>query len=440
MIRKIVMSTAAAVFLSVLPCFGQQPKLEIGTGRDIPVYKVNEPIVFTAAFAEPKTEWNGKVKATLFSNGKPVETKEFTAKDAMTQKAESDKPAWFMWTLEPQNSDGSPIMDEKGKRPVSFSYGVIVDPFAIRPASDKPADFEKRWADEIAKMRKVPMEVKFTDPAKNPSPAYRVTEVSVSMGEGCLPVTGWLRYPLSAGEKSLPIRLSLPGAYFGPFPNPPGGDPKSIAFDLNVHGVPNQNYDKEFYEKNVANGPNGYWTADCWSVDFDKCYYRNVFLRVVRALDYLKTLPQWDGKNITVQGSSQGGGLSIVAAALNPDVTSATAYVPALCDHAAVTVGRQSGWPRVLDRFTGASRDKAIETTRYFDAAHFASMVKCPITIYVGLLDGVCSPTSVFAAYNNLPESTPKKIGTSAFAGHGGPWGKNTVVLQDTLPVKEEKK
>lgn len=46
-----------------------------------------------------------------------------------------------------------------------------------------------------------------------------------------------------------------------------------------------------------------------------------MYLRVLRALDYVKTLPEWDGKNLIVIGSSQCGAQAIVAAALDPQVS-----------------------------------------------------------------------------------------------------------------------
>ncbi|NMA46826.1 MAG: hypothetical protein GX945_09725, partial [Lentisphaerae bacterium] len=58
------------------------------------------------------------------------------------------------------------------------------------------------------------------------------------------------------------------------------------------------------------------------------------YLRVMRSLDFVKTLPEWNGRDLIVVGSSQGGGQAIAAAGLDPQVTLCVAAVPALSDHA----------------------------------------------------------------------------------------------------------
>ena len=55
----------------------------------------------------------------------------------------------------------------------------------------------------------------------------------------------------------------------------------------------------------------------------------------MRSLDYVKSLPEWNGKVLIVKGGSQGGAQSIVAAALDNNVTMMIAEVPAMCDHSA---------------------------------------------------------------------------------------------------------
>lgn len=50
------------------------------------------------------------------------------------------------------------------------------------------------------------------------------------------------------------------------------------------------------------------------------------------AVDYLFTLEQFDGKNLTVQGGSHGGALAIITAALDNRVTGLVSFYPALCD------------------------------------------------------------------------------------------------------------
>ena len=55
-------------------------------------------------------------------------------------------------------------------------------------------------------------------------------------------------------------------------------------------------------------------------------------MRVLRALEYLKTRPEWDGKNLGVNGGSQGALQATWGAALDPDVTEANVYINWCCN------------------------------------------------------------------------------------------------------------
>ena len=48
----------------------------------------------------------------------------------------------------------------------------------------------------------------------------------------------------------------------------------------------------------------------------NRYYMRHVYQGLVRCIDFLTSLPEWDGKNVAVQGGSQGGALAIIAAGL----------------------------------------------------------------------------------------------------------------------------
>ena len=76
-----------------------------------------------------------------------------------------------------------------------------------------------------------------------------------------------------------------------------------------------------------------------------------------------------------------------------------------MCDHTGPVAERSAGWPRLLKvDDQGKTDPKHTEVARYFDAMNFAARIKCPTIVSVGFVDKVCAPTSVFAAYNNIPE------------------------------------
>ena len=71
---------------------------------------------------------------------------------------------------------------------------------------------------------------------------------------------------------------------------------------------------------------------------------------MIRASDFLFSLPQFDGTNDAVDGGSQGGNLTISAGALDPRVKAIAASYPALSDHFGYLRGRAGGWPQMLQR------------------------------------------------------------------------------------------
>lgn len=117
-----------------------------------------------------------------------------------------------------------------------------------------------------------------------------------------------------------------------------------------------------------------------------------MYYRLMRALDFLAVQPEWDGKFLIVQDTSQGGGQSLVAAGLivkNGDC----AGVPAMRDHSGVI----NGWPRIVPRDDAGNPDpKILEVARYDDAMNFAARTKARGLVSVGFIDVTCPrPTTI---------------------------------------------
>ena len=129
-------------------------------------------------------------------------------------------------------------------------------------------------------------------------------------------------------------------------------------------------------------------------------------------MDFVAELPQFDGRHFAITGNSQGGGTALAVGSLNKHVTCIVASVAALCDHGGWKLQRMSGWPQL---HANPASDK---TAPYFDGCNFAVNIKVPVLMSVGLVDTVCAPSSVFAAYNNIP-SKNKRIYRMYRYGHG---------------------
>ena len=354
--------------------------------------------------------------------------------------------------------------------------GVAVSPHEILSSLPVPPDFDSFWAAKKAELAAMPANTRLhpihavdgsgkhtaagTGDLLGPeerkavlAPGIDAFEVQVADSLFGAGVSAYLARPAGAKPRSLPAVLLVHGAgvYTSDLQSAmrwaggggPGEDrgPPALAMDMNAHGIPNGK--AESFYQNLAAGELADYRIH-GREDRDKCYFLGMLLRLVRAIDVLTIQPEWDGRTVAVFGVSQGGLQAIAAAGLNADrVTFFAAGVPAGCDHTGhlATSPRTCGWPQIARQpHAGADqpavdeavrpnrrsplphsfphREDAVAQVRYFDCVNFASRATAPSQWSVGLIDTVCPPTSVFAAYNALPLSNQKAMHLDAWAGH----------------------
>ena len=300
------------------------------------------------------------------------------------------------------------------KKVVTALGGAGIDPLKIKPSLPVPADFDAFWAAQKKLLAAVPVNPRLT-PVKSPQTGIVAFDLQAdAIGA---PVSGYFARPENAKPKSLPVILTVHGA--GVRSSGLGGavgwaKQNFLAMDINAHGLPNGKPD-QFYTDLVNGDLKGYSTRGRESRD--TVYFRGMFLRLVRALDFLTAQPEWDGRTVVVSGSSQGGYQAIVAAGLDPRVSFFAAGVPAGCDHTGITVKRVNGWPKFIPSPSPEQPDaRVIEAVRYYDAMNFATRTKAGAIFSVGFIDTTCPPTSVYAAYGNVRGK--KSIHSDPDAGH----------------------
>lgn len=281
----------------------------------------------------------------------------------------------------------------------SATAGAAIDPLQIKPSLPVPADFDEFWATQKKKLAAIPTNARLT-PVKSPSTTVECFDLQAdSVGA---PVSGYYARPIGAKPKSLPIILTVHGA--GVRSSSLGGAAgwaakDMLALDINAHGLPNGK--PESYYTNLA-GTDLKDYRNRGRESRESVYFLGMFLRLIRAMDFLTAQPEWDGRTLIVHGSSQGGAQSIVAAGLDSRVTFLAAGVPAMCDHTGVAVGRVNGWPKFLSNPPEQPDPRIVEAVRYYDAMNFATRTKAGGILTVGFIDPTCPPTSVYAAYNAL--------------------------------------
>lgn len=403
---------------------GGEYKLDLATDKADAIYGKGENITFTVNLTEDgQPVGNGKITCLITGKATGDYYRESFPLDGKprTISFKSDDPAWLMLEVTPYGEDGKQLSNPVNGKPrlLRGRIGAMVSPLEVKEAVAEPSDFDEFWQKQRAELNKVPLKAVET-PVEAPErqrAKYRVFDVKADCSGG-MPVSGYLTLPLNAKEKSLPAIVNFHGAGVRSANMQFRGE--SLYFDVNAHGIENGK-SREYYSGLEKNELANYRFRGC--ENRDEFYFRGMYHRVMRALDYIKSRPEWNGKTLIVMGSSQGGAQSLVAAALDKDVTFCSSGIPAMGDHNAMTTGRQPGWPRLLQQkgLNDAQQANIAKTAAYYDNVNFARHIKCETYMTTGFIDVVCVPTSVYAAYNNLPANIVKNMQTSPIHGHVSP-------------------
>lgn len=284
-------------------------------------------------------------------------------------------------------------------------------PDRLQPLAQLPADFGDYWSNLLAEARRTPLDPRMTLLPERCTDTDNVYHVSFRTHAWGGRFYGILSIPKQEGR--YPALLRVPGAGVRPY----GGDTytapgKVITLEVGIHGIP-VTQPTSLYDDLAAGALNNYWTFGLQHRDAS--YYRRVIVGALRAVDFLCSLPQYNGRSLGVTGSSQGGALSVITAALDSRVTFLAAVHPALCDHEASLQKRACGWPHYF-YYSGASTPAELETVRYYDTVNFARQLRVPAWFSWGYNDEVCPPTSMYAAYNAV--TAPKELHLYLETGH----------------------
>lgn len=159
-------------------------------------------------------------------------------------------------------------------------------------------------------------------------------------------------------------------------------------------------------------------------------YYRRVFTDAVRAVETARLHEAVDSERIVVRGGSQGGGISLAVSGLVDDLAGVMPDVPFLC-HYKQAVSKTDRHPyEEIRLYLKSHRTKAAtvwNTLSYFDGVNFATRANAPTLFSVGLMDFICPPSTVYAAYNHY--AGDKSIEVYEYNDHEG-GGTHHVIRQ----------
>ena len=172
-------------------------------------------------------------------------------------------------------------------------------------------------------------------------------------------------------------------------------------------------------------------------------YYRRVFTDAVRAVEAARTLDVVDPTRVAVAGASQGGLISLAVAGLVPDLVAVMADVPFGCHYRrAVEVTDNEPYGEITG-YLAVHRDRVEQTFRtlsYVDGVNLGRRANAPLLSSVALMDTICPPSTVYAAYNHYGSrsaSQPDKtLEVYEFNNHEGGQGQQ---LARQLPWLHER-
>ncbi|MGI5922840.1 MAG: acetylxylan esterase [Lentisphaeria bacterium] len=419
MMQQLRLLSLIVALLTTLSLHAQVYTIKATTDKPEGIYKKGETIQFAVQLlADDQAQAGTTLKYSLRRDGHDTINGEvISAAEPVLISTSLDTPGWAYVMFTPVDKEGKRI-ELKAKSPAGV--GAMVDPLELRYAGKCPDDFDAFWAQQRANLDALPLNPRLeaSPVSKDHESKFVAFDVKVDCAGG-MPVSGYLVMPAGAQAKSLPAVVSYHGAGVGSSGKRYRAN--AISFDVNAHGIAN-GQPTEFYKNLYANELKSYYHQG--KNDRDQFYFKGMYLRVMRSLDFVKTLPEWNGRDLIVVGSSQGGGQAIAAAGLDPQVTLCVAAVPALSDHAGTLAKprRNAGWPRLYaagkDGTLSPENAQIAKTAEYFDNVNFARRIRCESYLSTGFIDTTCPPTGVYVVFNTLPADIHKVLCTAPDVAH----------------------
>lgn len=293
---------------------------------------------------------------------------------------------------------------------------------SYKPALTAPDDFDSFWQATVEEAQRFPLEVRF-EPFDAGLKTLEVFDVTFN-GFGGQPIKGWFLLPKIRSEP-LPCIVEFIG-YGGGRGLPlewlafASAGYAHLVMDTRGQGSAWRTGDTPDYELEASNPHHpGFMTRGI--LNPRTYYYRRVFTDGVRAVEAALSHAAVDSSRVAVTGASQGGGISIAVAALEPAVTVCLPDVPFLCQYRRATELVDTAPYNEISKYLRVHRDKleaVFSTLEYFDGVNFAARAKSKTLFSVALMDQICPPSTVFAAFNHW--AGDKQISVHPYNGHEG--------------------
>lgn len=395
---------AAAPAAAVAQKASEKLQLHIPTDRNW-IFDAEHPACFTLELTSPEAGIAGDLRIDIRTDfGAPVTFGKaayaFTSDSVAPQGGFRCRTNTRADKLTPGFYQAYFIAGADTLRHIFFGY----EPERIVSEPDSKADLKQFWRRTLAELKRVKPEYRAVPLADSSTPERTVYEVQMQSLEGET-LRGYWAVPADGGKHPAVVVYQGYGATTW-IPGP-ADYPGWCVLVIPPRG---QGLNKPWnrFGEWMSYGLDSPWHY----------YYRGAFADTVRSIDFVFAQPGFDGRNLFATGISQGGGLTLVAAALDRRVRAAAPIVPFLGDFP--DYFRLVPWPASLV-FEGAdkqhvTREEVFSTLSYFDLKNLSRQVECPVLMGFGLQDIITPPHTNFAAYN--PIRAPKRWICYPESGH----------------------
>ncbi|MBM7567631.1 acetylxylan esterase [Paenibacillus sacheonensis] len=290
------------------------------------------------------------------------------------------------------------------------------------PLTIDPAELDAFWNAALEDYADKPLDIR-REPAESPFPGVAVNHLTYK-GYDDTPIHCWFMVP-AAGRNEANASVSaapLPCVVVFPGYTDDRGYPERhaswllqgyavLAVDVRGQGGETGNH------LPLRGGAVKGWVSGNVTEPLSS-YYHAVTIDAVRAIDAAAAQPETDASKLAVVGGSQGGGLALISAALNPKATAIVADIPNLCH---MDFGILNSNSSLTELAHYAKRyperlDDVLRTIARYDMLNLAPRIKVPVLISVGWKDPVCMPETIYAVYNRI--AADKTIKDYPFSGH----------------------
>ena len=274
------------------------------------------------------------------------------------------------------------------------------DPAGYGTTATIPPDFDEFWRATLAEVAQVPLNPRLEHMPMRSTDEVDVFDVRWDSLDG-LSIAGWYCRPKGARGK-LPGLIHVPGYVSEPMVPRASAREGYAALSVAPRGKLRSN-------ARFNPGYPGLLTHNI--VDRNTYSYRGFYVDAFRAVDFMLGLDDVDSSRLGITGSSQGGALTIVAAAMRHEITCASAGAPYLCGFMdAIELTHSYPYQEINDylRLNPEREEQVRSTLNYFDGINFAPKIRSPIIVNVGLMDDVCPPETGFAVFDAIGSKEKK--------------------------------